>query len=264
MKREIIIYKDEPRVEFNIEILWKKEDGFLTFEFPKLFRGKIYGDTPFCVEYKDIENEIYSEEILERQRNGLFFAKSFINFTNSDKSITYLNYDATHYYIEFERSIGNILLNSFTYRTGWERFMNKIIFAEGLHNFNSHLIFHKGDWKSFNIPKISQSLIRKPEILYIDSTKEQNLPPSYSFLSIKPDNLVLTGFYKENNFYILRFYETKGEKTEAEITLPLKIKSAFKINFLAKKMNSKLKIENKKIKLIVNPWEIVSIKLKFY
>ena len=257
IKRQIVVYKDEPKIEFQIDVHWMKEDGFLTLEWPVLFKGKIYGDVPFGVEEKSIENQIYDGSI-ERQRKNLFFAKSFVNYTDGKRSTSYLNYDATHYYTLSDKSIGNILLNSVTHRPGWERFTNKKIIGEGEHRFVSHLIFHSGDWRRINLPGKSQSLFRKPEKILVDKVSKEKLPCSHSFFSISPSNLIMTGFYKEGRNFILRFYESHGEKTKARIEFPFVVKQAKKIDLDGKTLISLA--AGKTVNLEVNGWEIVTLR----
>ena len=265
VRRKILVYKDEPKIEIETEIFWKKEDGFLTIEFPKVFKGKIYGDTPFAVEEKNIEEEIYGDFKkvgIERQRENMFYAKSFINYTDGKKSISYINTDATHYYVSFDKSIGNILLNGITYRPGWERFINKTAIGEGVHRFTSFLIFHAGKWNRVNLPFLSRCLLTKPEIVFAETQcKKSKFPGSFSFFEIKNKNLILTSFYKEKNWYFLRFYESEGKKTDTEIVFPMKVKEIYKVNFMGKKME-KLN-PGREIKIKIKPWEIVTLKIKF-
>jgi len=261
-------HKDKPVIDINVEVKWGAEDGFLALEFPLLFKGKIFGDTPFAVEEKDIEKEPFLAEgescweNIERQRKGLFYAKSFISQSDGEGSVSYLNYDASHYYfLPGGDSIGNILINSVTKLEGWERFVNKAMRAEGTHRFASRLIFHKGDWRSAHIARVSQAFARKPGIIAAEgSTRCPPQEPAGSFLSLEPSNLIMTGFYREGKNFILRFYETGGRKTKARIKLPFTAKKAVKID-LQGKIITILK-HGKTLKLEVRPWEIVSLSLR--
>jgi len=261
VRRDTIVYKDEPRIEFQITVDWVGDDGFLTLEWPVLFRGKIYGDFPFGVEEKDIETQVYDGSI-ERQRKNLFFAKSFLNYTNGKKSVSYLNVDATHYYILLEHAVGNILLNSVTHRPGWERYVNEKNLAEGRHTFTSHLIFHPGNWRTVKLPAVAQSLFRGPAKVWLNNLAfKGSLPPIHSFLSLSPDNLIITGFYRQGGNFILRCYESAGKNTKGRLKLPAGVKEVKKVDLEGNVLSS-FKLRNT-IPLEVKPREIVTLQFSF-
>jgi len=261
IERRVFIYKDEARIEFHTQVDWKKQDGFLTLEFPIIPGGVYHGDFPFGVEEKRMDIESFDRSF-ERYRKNLFFAKSFITCTDKKKSISYVNYDATHYYILNEKSIGNILLNSFTKRQGWERFINKSIMCEGQHKFVSHLIFHPGDWKKYHLPAEAERFVYPPEVLYVRREGKGRLSSVFSFLSISPPNLVLTAFYKEGDYYILRFYEAEGVNTSAEIRYFKPLRQVAKTDIEIKKIVN-LSVKQHSVRFNVKPNEIVTLRVLF-
>ncbi len=262
IERELFIYKDEARIEIHTQVDWRKEGGFLTLEFPRIFDGKIYGDYPFGVEEKNMASEPFDKSFIERQRENLFFAKSFINHTDGKRNISYVNYDASHYYILTDNSVGNILINSISKMTGWERFVNKTMMAEGRHRFVSHLIFHPGDWKRYNMPAQAERFIRPVEIMNVDSKGKNSLAPEFSFLSVSPSSLITTAFYRQGSDYILRFYESEGRKTTAHIQFFQRIKKVVKTDLINNRIED-IVPEGKNIKVSVKPCEIVTIHIRF-
>jgi alpha-mannosidase len=262
IERTVFIYRDEPRIEFQTMVDWKKEGGFLTLEFPRIFEGKIYGDHPFGVEEKDMGREPFNKSFIERQRKNLFFAKSFINYTDAKKSISYINYDASHYYLLTENSIANILINSITKTSGWERFVNRTMMAEGRHRFTSHLIFHQGDWRRYNIPAQAERFIRPVEIQHIDSKGKNSLTPQFSFISVSPSNLITTAFYRQGNDYILRFYEAEGRETTTHIQFFQMVKKVVKTDIINNKIGD-IVPDGKNVRLKVKPSEIVTLRIHF-
>ena len=86
----------------------------------------------------------------------------------------------------------------------------------------------------------------------------------YSFVEIKPENLILVAFKKAeaSNDAILRFFETKGQRTRGEIILFRKPKSVKTVNLLEED-GEELKYRGRTIKLKVKPFEIVSLRITF-
>jgi alpha-mannosidase len=159
--------------------------------------------------------------------------------------------------------VGNVLINIVTNLTGWERLVNTTMLAEGRHKFVSHLIFHPGDWKKFNLPAQAERFVRPPEILYVDKVKKGGLPGEFSFFSVSPSNLVTTGFYKQGKDYILRFYEAEGRKTSADIRFFKQVKQAAKTD-MENNIIENVTAKGNSIRLDVAPCEIVTLHLRFY
>jgi len=140
------------------------------------------------------------------------------------------------------------------------------------YSFYYSLFPHQKNWKSANSFKPAQEFNNKLIGFQLPRSKkspggtgEKALPSRASFLEIKPENLVLAAFKKaeDSAAVILRFFETKGEKTTGEIKFFKKIKEAKLINLLEEE-EKEIKIEgDKKIRIEVKPFEIVSLKTKF-
>ncbi len=131
IKRDIIIYKGEERVEFDIKINWLgEENAFVLFSLPlSFFDGKIYGDIPFGIEEKDIENEPYGRlpgrrwDNIERLIEGMFFSKSFVDYTDGEKTISLIVHNGDRYFIwdKDKKDLSHIMLRSFRRPNNWEK-----------------------------------------------------------------------------------------------------------------------------------------------
>ena len=134
------------------------------------------------------------------------------------------------------------------------------------YTFEYSLFTHKKDWKEANSFKpayeFNYGLIGFQ--MPIDKRRKGSLPPRFSFAEIKPESLILVVFKKaeDDNEIILRFFETKGERTKGEITL-YKEPTAVKMVNLLEAEEGEVKYRGRKIKLDVKPFEIVSLKISF-
>jgi alpha-mannosidase len=98
--------------------------------------------------------------------------------------------------------------------------------------------------------------------------EDKNLPLKRSFLTIEPDNVILSAMKmaEDEDAAIIRFYETKGAETDAEITLFKEPKTVKVVNMLEEEdetVKKELKKKGKRILLKMNPFEIVTLKVKF-
>ncbi|TAK54699.1 MAG: hypothetical protein EPO24_12960, partial [Bacteroidetes bacterium] len=73
-----------------------------------------------------------------------------------------------------------------------------------------------------------------PLIGLIGSPGKGKLPMTHSFISLSPQNLILTSVKQaeDSNAWILQWYETQGIETQAVLTLPLQPKSVVRSNVL--------------------------------
>ncbi|PIU57050.1 MAG: hypothetical protein COS87_00335 [Chloroflexi bacterium CG07_land_8_20_14_0_80_45_17] len=120
---------------------------------------------------------------------------------------------------------------------------------------------HEGDWRQAKMYKQAQDFHHLPYC--IQSNSQGELPEEFSFLKLSPDNLVLSALKKaeDSDEVILRFFETIGEATVAELELFRVIKRAAVVDLLERELYE-LKAERNKLRLEVKPFEIVTLKLR--
>ena len=120
---------------------------------------------------------------------------------------------------------------------------------------------HEGDWRQAKMYKQAQDFHHLPYC--IQSNSQGELPEEFSFLKLSPDNLVLSALKKaeDSDEVILRFFETIGEATVAELELFRVIKRAAVVDLLERELYE-LKAERNKLRLEVKPFEIITLKLR--
>jgi alpha-mannosidase len=128
----------------------------------------------------------------------------------------------------------------------------------GHHEFTYRLVPHQGDWREASIVQLAQEL-NNPLVLQHSSilTKQQ------SFLRASAPNIVLSAFKRsqDQSGWVMRFYETHGQTTEAEIEISLDLLQAENIweCDLMENKNALLTIvkgTSNHLQVIFNPYEI--------
>ncbi|HDN62695.1 MAG TPA: hypothetical protein ENF56_01895, partial [Candidatus Bathyarchaeota archaeon] len=91
-----------------------------------------------------------------------------------------------------------------------------------------------------------------------------NLPKSHSFVSIQPENVILTVMKKaeDSDHLILRFYETAGKDVEAVIQIEGVLKDVVETDLMEKE-GSKIPFKGGEIKVPISNHEIKTIKIEF-
>ena len=110
--------------------------------------------------------------------------------------------------------------------------------------------------------KQAQDFHRLP--IAIQANARGELPTEYSFLKLSPHNLILSTLKKaeDSDGVILRFFETTGEVTQAEVELFRAIKRLTLVDLLERE-EDELPFEGNRFCLEVKPFEIVTLKLEF-
>ena len=121
---------------------------------------------------------------------------------------------------------------------------------------------HDGDWRQAEMYKQAQEFNHLPIAVQTDGNGD--LSPEFSFLNISPNNLILSALKKaeDSDEVILRFFETKGETTEAKVELFREIKRLTLVDLLERE-EKELPFTGNRFGLEVKPFEIVTLKLKF-
>ncbi len=121
---------------------------------------------------------------------------------------------------------------------------------------------HDGDWRQAEMYKQALEFNHRPIATQANASGE--LPSELSFIKLSPHNLILSALKKaeDSDAVILRFFETTGETTRAEVELFKDIKRLTMVDLLERE-EGELPFEVNRFSLEVKPFEIVTLKLEF-
>jgi len=262
--KEVIIYRDLPRIEFITRVNSRYPNIRLRVTFDT-FKARMtyFRETQFGVVSEP--TELFAS--LERTGTpaGIPNFLSWFCYGDATRGITFMNrgIPATEIrdskvYLTLLRSVGILSADA---EAGALIPTPDALELNKDYTFEYALKHHDGDWKESKAYKHGQEYQHLP--LTVQTTSRGNLPQEFSFLELKPDNLILSALKKaeDSDDVILRFFETKGEETAAEVTLFRRIKRAAVADFLERE-EYELKPDGNGLKLEVKPFEIVNLKLK--
>jgi alpha-mannosidase len=262
IRKEILVYQDIPRIEFithidnqfpNIRVRVKFDTGA---ERKVYFRETQFGVIAEPTQYTTkkgiksgaIPNFLNWFDIDDGTRGICFMNKGLADMEVADSAV----------YITLFRSVSGVAADGIT----GPLIPTPDALELGSHTFEYALQPHKGDWRQAGIYKQAREYIYPTISTSADGRGE--LPGEFSFLQLSPDNLVLSALKKaeDSDAVILRFYETKGEPTVAEIKFFREISRLTRVNLLENEEDV-LSADTNLVKLDVKPFEIVSLKLEF-
>jgi alpha-mannosidase len=256
---DVRLYRGERRVEFAIDVEWDGRGGFLAAHLPFPDEGDLAGDMPFCVEDKPLGDEPWVG--IERTREGMFIARSFMDWTDGDRSIAYISHDGDRWFI-FDRErneLAHILVNSADEPyAGWQESINRRIRGVGRHCFTFSVVPHEGNWRQAGLWQLSERL-RTP-VLETLPTFGGDLPASGGMLSVSPPGVALSACHRDDERLLVRVFDTVGAGGESQITLPFKVAEAELVDLNGFPLDEgEAQADGNSVSLRLSPWQIATV-----
>lgn len=269
--KKIVVYKDIPRIDFVTTIVDKHPRARLRVRFSTDMKSLTYAcGTQFGVVSRPTDLWHYKpKEKWVEEPCGVFPSLRWLDYSDRKKGLTVIHSGIP----ENEVRDGDIYLTllrsvSMLSSDGKTGPAIPVPDAQELrrYTFNYSIYPHEGDWRDASAYKHAYEF--NCALYGMQLPEDKNLPLKRSFLTIEPDNVILSAMKMAENEdgAIIRFYETKGEETDAEITLFKEPKTVKVVNMLEEEdeaVKKVLKKKGKRILLKMNPFEIVTLKV-FY
>jgi alpha-mannosidase len=134
----------------------------------------------------------------------------------------------------------------------------------GHHHFSYAVYPHGGDWKQALTVRHGYEYNYKLAAMQVES-HTGSLPAKYSYVSVKPENVVLTALKKaeDTNGLIFRVYESAGKTSDVAIHLPKGATGATVTNLLEKSEGSALTVSGDTVTVPIHPWEILTVQVNY-
>jgi alpha-mannosidase len=268
--KRITIYSDIPRIDFLTTINNRHPQVRMRVKFATSITSPKYSsETQFGVISRRV-NQHYDKtrgEWVEKP-SGIYPALNWIDYADEDKGVTLINKGLPAHEIRdgeiYLTLLRSILMLSSDGVTG-PAIPTPDAQELKTYSFEYALFPHRNGWRESDAFKPAYEFNCNLMGFQLPLTKGNRVfPHQFSFVELKPENLVLVAFKKaeDSNDVILRLFETKGQKTWGEITL-FKEPTSVKVVNLLEEEGEEVKFRGRKIKFWVKPFEIVSLKIGF-
>jgi alpha-mannosidase len=270
LTKKIIIYDDIPRIDFITTIDNRHPQVRIRVKFSTDIESPEYqSETQFGVISRPVNQYYFNpEENWVEKPSGIYPALNWIDYSDAEKGITVINKGLPAHEIRdgeiYLTLLRSILMLSSDGVTG------PAIPTPDAQEFKSYtfeysLFPHRQGWKEAESFKPAYEFNNSLTGFQLPTEKKGgDFPSQFSFVELKPDNLILVALKKaeDSDDVILRFFETKGEKTEGEIYL-FKVPTSVKAVNLLEEEEGSVEYSGGRISLPVKPFEIVSLKIRF-
>jgi alpha-mannosidase len=134
----------------------------------------------------------------------------------------------------------------------------------GHQHFTFALYPHAGDWKRALTVRHGYEYNYRLSALQVQA-HSGSLPAAYSYVTVKPENVVLTALKKaeDENGLIFRFYEWAGKTGDVQIHIPKGATGATLTNLMEKPEGSALGVSNDTVTVPIHPFEILTVRVDY-
>ena len=135
---------------------------------------------------------------------------------------------------------------------------------QGHHHFSFSLYPHAGDWKQALTERRGYEYNYKLAAMQVQP-HTGSLPLEYSYVSVQPENVVLTAMKKAEDAdgLILRVVEWAGKNSDVQIRVPRGAASATITNLMEKPEGAPIKVINNTVTVPIHPYEILSVRVDY-
>ena len=266
IRKEVVIYRDIPRIEFITRIDNQYPNVRLRVRFDTGIDRKLYfRETQFGVIAEPTEFLTKVAEHWESEPSRIPNFMSWFDISDGVRGVAFMNrglpaVEIMHnfVYVTLLRSVGGLSADG----TAGPLVPTPDALELKPYTFEYAIQFHDKGWRHAEIYKRAQEFHHLP--IAVQAEGNGDLAPEFSFMEISPNNLILSALKKaeDSDEVILRFFETEGEPTEARVEVFREIKRVTLVDLLERE-EKELPFTGRGLILKVKPFEIVTLKLKF-
>ena len=248
--QDIILYNGINRIDFKTDVDWWEEHTMLKVAFPLSVRDTV---ATYEIPYGTIQRSTQMRNSWERARVEVPAAR-WADVSEKDFGVSLLNKSKYGYDIK-----GNTMRLSLLRSPLWP----DPTADRGKHSIEYSLYPHPGTWKEANTEAAGYEF-NNPLIVVTSGVRKGKLPATGSFVQLGPANLVLTVMKKaeDSDAWIVQWYETQGENSEAVLSLPQIPKKVVTSNFLEED-GMPVAFDGKTVRVQTKKNSIVTLKIIF-
>ena len=218
--QDIVLYDGIDRVYFKTDVDWWEDKTMLKVAFPLTIQDTL---ATYEIPFGTIRRSTQMRDSWEKAKVEVP-AENWADVSTGGYGVSLLNNSKYGYDIK-----GNTMRLSLLRSPKWP----DPTADRGKHSIEYALYPHTGTWKDAGTIRRGDEF-NDPLVAVIAESHKGPLPASQTFVSLSPSNLVLSTMKKaeDSNAWIIQWYETGGQDTDASLTLTQKPKKVLKTNFL--------------------------------
>lgn len=245
-------FQGKPRLDLSIELDWLGEASRIRFKIPTTLNASdgLY-EVPFAV----VPRKPYGRRTTAR---GEWPAHRFVAIEAEEQGIALVNTGCCGVEVN-----GGTILTTFL-RAPWREYVGMIpddtSSQHGVHHLQLSLVPYSGSCERWKAVQMAQEM-NTPFHIHLQDHWLPDSSINRSFLRLEPCNLVLSAVKRseEGDDLIVRFYETIGMETQAELFIENAARAWY--SDVGERRGAELVCQNGRISLGVKPFQIVTLRI---
>lgn len=248
--QDIILYDAIDRVDFKTDIDWWEDKTMLKVAFPLSVAD---GSATYEIPFGTIKRSTQLRDSWEKAKVEVP-AQQWADLSQDNYGVSLLNKSKYGYDIK-----GSTMRLSLLRSPQWP----DPTADRGKHSVEYALYPHKNRLDPSDVTRRGYEY-NNPLMAVIEQAHNGTLPVSQSFVKLEPSSLVLTAVKKaeDSKDWILQWYNTKAENTDAVVTLPRIPKKAVASNFLEED-GAPIPFQKKNVRITTKQHSVTTIKVSF-
>ena len=249
--QDITLYADSDTVDVVNDIDWHETHVLLKAAFPLAASGPM---ATYEIPYGSIERPTTRNNTWEQARFEVP-AMRWADLGDSEHGFSLIN-EAKYGYDAKDNVLRLSLLRSPTWPDP--------VADRGQQHFSYSLYPHAGTWKQARTERAGYEYNYGLRAMQVES-HTGSLPAEHSYLSVAPENVVLTAVKKaeDDNGLIFRVFEWAGKQSEVTFTVPPGATAATETNLMEKTVGTPLALSGDKVTIPIHPYEILSLRVDY-
>ena len=263
---EVFVHADCPRIDCEARIyVVQPRSGYFLASIKPTFEGLLHVDIPFGVEPRVPVGEPYGTGIIERGEYESFWGFSWADVSDGRRGIAILSEPGQQGYRWRDGRLEHFLLKTIAPdNLRGKRWTAKCRTGLGYQDFRFAVLLHEGDWRDARLYREIERYRQPLDPREALSRPEGPLPDTGRGLAVGPENVVLSGFFQDNQDIILRVYENEGRQATAAIVLPFAPHDGVVADLLGRPLDDERNVglDDRHLTFEIAPWEIVTVRLR--
>lgn len=262
---EVFLRADCPRIDCEARLyVVQPLSGYFLVSVKSAFDGLLHADIPFGVEPRVPAAEPYGLNIIERGEFESFWGYSWADLSDGERGVAIFSEPGQQGFRWRDGRLEHFLLKTIAPdNLRGKRWTTKTRTGLGYQDFRFALFLHAGTWRTARLYREVERY-RQPldgqDVLYPLDGQE---PDTRRGLAVGPENVMLSGFFRDAGDALLRLYENEGRRTAARVELPFAPSAAETTDLLGRAIAGARPIQRSGRTLAVElaPWEILTLRL---
>lgn len=245
----ITIYRDIPRIDFDVNADWHERHILVKTAFPV---DVLSDKATYEIQYGAVERPAHMNTSWDQAKFEVC-AQKWIDFAEADYGVALLN-DC-----KYGHDVHDGVMRMSLWKCG--TFPNEVA-DQGHHQLRYSLMPHTGSWREAKISNEAYGF--NCPLVAVETAGEGTLAPIYSLASADQDNILITVVKEacDSDDLIIRAYESQGRRTDAEIRCGFAVTEAAEVDMMEQQVWEELAVCDNTFTTKFKPFEIKTFRIK--